>query len=656
MLYNNFFNIKVHTSFLSDYPVIPEHHHEMFQGHFLSNLSVDSAIKRVAPTPVCAGRKPLKHLPVARVQQLLSIPFDSGPGGPGKGRLSVHNCSVGPVARIFLGWDPTIFGSSILFSSDQLIVSEFLPLDGSTSFVLSVVYGHNKAIDRRQLWDDRRITANSVGTKPWVQMGDFNTVRATLERLVGFDSNVATEFNHCLADILHDDLPAKGFWFTWTNKRGGLGDNKSRIHRVISNNQWLVTFLAYEAFFLAPGLSDHCPMNSVFKKVLVQSWTKHVTGRPMFVLSTKLKRLKGALKNFNFQYYSNISKGVCDAKEELDRVQDLYFQSPFDSALCHSEKDMLGKYVELRMAEESFLKQKTRIKWLALGDQNSRYFHRKMCSHRARNTILSLTNSVGTLIDDPEAVMQEILGYYIGLLGTPFMGKTDSVHVLTQAIHTKVPHHLRAMLVALITVTEIKAALMSINGDKAPGPDGFNSLFFQKSWDVVGSDFVAAVASFFESGMLLKEWNATTISLIPKEKILHRILSWDSKTLSYDGRALLIQSILFSIQVYWSSIFIIPSKVIKEIECTLLAFLWSGTELKHSGAKVKWDQICCLKEEGGLGFRRIKKWNRASMLRHLWALCKKADTLWVKWMHTYFIKENCLWTMDIPCDSFLRGL
>lgn len=42
--------------------------------------------------------------------------------------------------------------------------------------------------------------------------------------------------------------------------------------------------------------------------------------------------------------------------------------------------------------------------------------------------------------------------------------------------------------------------------------------------------------------------------------------------------------------------------MIKEIECTLIDFLWSGSELNHSGAKVKWAQICCPKEEGGLAF------------------------------------------------------
>ncbi|XP_058208159.1 uncharacterized protein LOC131321169 [Rhododendron vialii] len=82
-----------------------------------------------------------------------------------------------------------------------------------------------------------------------------------------------------------------------------------------------------------------------------------------------------------------------------------------------------------------------------------------------------------------------------------------------------------------------------------------------------------------------------------------------------------------------------------------MAFLWSGTELKSSSAKIKWDFVCNPKEEGGLGFRRIKEWNKATMFRHLWALCRKADLFWVKWVHTYIIKGQCLWSMDIPSDA-----
>lgn len=69
----------------------------------------------------------------------------------------------------------------------------------------------------------------SHSTSPRLQMGDFNTVRLSSERLLGFDSLAASEFNQCLSDICQDDLPIKGFWYTWTNKRGGAGDNKSKL-------------------------------------------------------------------------------------------------------------------------------------------------------------------------------------------------------------------------------------------------------------------------------------------------------------------------------------------------------------------------------------------------------------------------------------------
>lgn len=39
------------------------------------------------------------------------------------------------------------------------------------------------------------------------------------------------------------------------------------------------------------------------------------------------------------------------------------------------------------------------------------------------------------------------------------------------------------------------------------------------------------------------------------------------------------------------------------------------------------------------------------MLRHLWALSKKADSLQVKWIHTCIIKGKCLWSMEVRQDS-----
>ncbi|KAL7174049.1 hypothetical protein ACSBR2_033323 [Camellia fascicularis] len=58
-------------------------------------------------------------------------------------------------------------------------------------------------------------------------------------------------------------------------------------------------------------------------------------------------------------------------------------------------------------------------------------------------------------------------------------------------------------------------------------------------------------------------------------------------------------------QVYWSSLFILPKKVIKEIEALLRAVFWSGPKLKKYGAKVAWVHLRLLRNEDGLGFRSI---------------------------------------------------
>lgn len=50
------------------------------------------------------------------------------------------------------------------------------------------------------------------------------------------------------------------------------------------------------------------------------------------------------------------------------------------------------------------------------------------------------------------------------------------------------------------------------------------------------------------------------------DKIIGRITSWTTKFLSYSGRAQLVKSVLFAIQVFWAQILALPNKVIKVIQ------------------------------------------------------------------------------------------
>ena len=75
------------------------------------------------------------------------------------------------------------------------------------------------------------------------------------------------------------------------------------------------------------------------------------------------------------------------------------------------------------------------------------------------------------------------------------------------------------------------------------------------------------------------------------DKITTRTDSWAAKSLSYAGRLQSIQSVIFSLQGYWSRMFILPKKVIKAIEQKLSSVLWNGSNTSASRAKVNWDMF-----------------------------------------------------------------
>ncbi|GKV52760.1 hypothetical protein SLEP1_g59327 [Rubroshorea leprosula] len=63
------------------------------------------------------------------------------------------------------------------------------------------------------------------------------------------------------------------------------------------------------------------------------------------------------------------------------------------------------------------------------------------------------------------------------------------------------------------TTKEVEIALFSIPSNKSPGPDGFTSGFYRAAWSIIKNDVTAAV---FDSGKILKQINATNITIVPK--------------------------------------------------------------------------------------------------------------------------------------------
>lgn len=58
---------------------------------------------------------------------------------------------------------------------------------------------------------------------------------------------------------------------------------------------------------------------------------------------------------------------------------------------------------------------------------------------------------------------------------------------------------------AAYTVEEVRKALFSLLGRKAPGPDGFGSYFYRDFWPVVGEEIIVDVLEILQNGRILKK-------------------------------------------------------------------------------------------------------------------------------------------------------
>ncbi|GJR98086.1 RNA-directed DNA polymerase, eukaryota, reverse transcriptase zinc-binding domain protein [Tanacetum coccineum] len=137
------------------------------------------------------------------------------------------------------------------------------------------------------------------------------------------------------------------------------------------------------------------------------------------------------------------------------------------------------------------------------------------------------------------------------------------------------------------------------------------------------------------------------------DKMVKRVNDWRKKGLSFAGRLQLISAVLSSIQVYWSSVFLIPQTIIEEINKILKGFLWRQGELTKGKAKIAWANVCKPKKEGGLGIKNLAVWNKAMLAKHIWNIAVKKDSLWVKWIHSVRLNENSIWTVQAKID---RGI
>lgn len=132
------------------------------------------------------------------------------------------------------------------------------------------------------------------------------------------------------------------------------------------------------------------------------------------------------------------------------------------------------------------------------------------------------------------------------------------------------------------------------------------------------------------------------------EKITTRINCWTTKLLSYSGRLQLLKSVIFKMQTYWAQAFLLPKKILKLIILACRTFLWTGRGEPSRRVLIAWDTVCMPFSAGGLNVLDIHIWNKATLCKLLWDVSAKKDSLWIQWIHSYYIKGQDSMSMDTP--------
>ncbi|CAN0880643.1 Transposon TX1 uncharacterized 149 kDa protein, partial [Linum grandiflorum] len=225
-------------------------------------------------------------------------------------------------------------------------------------------------------------------------------------------------------------------------------------------------------------------------------------------LLAKLKHLRHALFDWS-------SAGTSNSAQQLSDLETALRQALAVSVVdCQEVHRLEGERAHVQIREERYWRQQGRNNWLKGGDRNTTYFHRSVTATRKRKHIDVLETEDGGLLHAEDMKGQHAVSFY----HTFFSMEHPAPAVDLSLLHLTplLSDSMNSALLAEVSLSEIKEAVFAIGHVRAPGPDGFTGLFFQRYWDIIHRDVERVVLEFFRSGRMLRSFNHTWLTLIPK--------------------------------------------------------------------------------------------------------------------------------------------
>ncbi|KAL5759510.1 hypothetical protein ACOSQ2_018348 [Xanthoceras sorbifolium] len=495
----------------------------------LGNPRMFAALKRVlrkfSPGVIFLSETKLQGIAAARIKDFV-------------GYSGIHVDCRGKSGGLLLLWRREWDVSVLSFSQGH--IDARITMDDGVMWRFSGFYGNPNPRDRDSSWELLR-RLRLVDQLPWVCGGDFNEILSLSEKQGGSEKSIGgvLNFRKAVEDCDLFDPGCSGPRLTWNNKREGVANIQERLDRFLVDSQWSNIFPVASVSNLGFNFSDHRPillrLEEGTKSIVVKEkgfkfepfWLKEEECGQIVEAAWREKGVSSSVQDLKFKLnwcaarlgawssskFGSLPKLVGEKQKFLD---DLFLRSSEEGVMEEIrkvERELEG----LLEKEEIFWRQRSRTDWLAAGDRNTKFFHAHASRRRLKNSIASIKTDDGRILSSEADIAKEICKYFANI----FKSSSPCVDDLNRAVRSiefSLSMESKLGLDEVFRSDEIKRVVFYLGPSKAPGPDGFHAVFFQKFWSVVGGDVTSVCLEVLGGKISIKEFNKTNIVLIPKKK------------------------------------------------------------------------------------------------------------------------------------------
>ncbi|XP_071685671.1 uncharacterized protein [Rutidosis leptorrhynchoides] len=258
-------------------------------------------------------------------------------------------------------------------------------------------------------------------------------------------------------------------------------------------------------------------------KVINDAWNVKVNNHRLDgVFRTKLKNLKYALREWSQRTFGKLDNDIEGLMNEACAWEKLAECRSLTDTERDKWLDSRKRWFELEKIKTSMAKQKSRVKWILEGEENTKYFHSFIKRRHSRRNIRGL-NIGGVWCENPIDIKQEVFRHFNDQFkvrssnNMKFMGPGTSHNGLLGPMPKQITPEQADCLEHMFSESEVLNAIGECCVSKAPGPDGFNFKFFKLYWGLVKNDLINALNWFWDKCDISNGCNASFVTLVPKK-------------------------------------------------------------------------------------------------------------------------------------------